>query len=169
MTAKAAFYDVDGTLVKTNIVHTYAYYAMNRGSLSGIAGRTLAAAAQVPLYAALDLVNRKGFNEYFYRAYAGLSEDRLVVLGQEMLEEVLKPAVFPKAQDLIDEARRAGCRIVFITGALDFTVAPLARATSEPTTSSPTRCSSWEASRPAKSFPPSSKARTRPTPSATTA
>ena len=59
MTAKAAFYDVDGTLVKTNIVHTYAYYAMNRGSLSGIAGRTLAAAAQVPLYAALDLVNRK--------------------------------------------------------------------------------------------------------------
>lgn len=126
MTAKAAFYDVDGTLVRTNIVHTYAYYAMNRGTLSGIAGRTLAAAAQVPLYAALDLVNRKWFNEYFYRAYAGLSEDRLVVLGEEMLEDVLKPAVFPKAQDLIDEARRAGCRIVFITGALDFTVAPLA-------------------------------------------
>ena len=37
MSAKAAFYDVDGTLVKTNIVHTYAYYAMNRGSLTGIA------------------------------------------------------------------------------------------------------------------------------------
>ena len=65
MTAKAAFYDVDGTLVRTNIVHTYAYYAMNRGSLTGIAGRTLAAVAQVPLYAALDLVNRKWFNEYF--------------------------------------------------------------------------------------------------------
>jgi HAD superfamily phosphoserine phosphatase-like hydrolase len=127
MTAKAAFYDVDGTLVRTNIVHTYAYYAMNRGTLSGIAGRTLAAAAQVPLYAALDLVNRKWFNEYFYRAYAGLSEDRLVVLGEEMLEDVLKPALFPKAQDLIVEARRAGCRIVFITGALDFTVQPLAR------------------------------------------
>ena len=36
MSAKAAFYDVDGTLVRTNIVHTYAYYAMNRGSLTFI-------------------------------------------------------------------------------------------------------------------------------------
>ena len=41
MKAKAAFYDVDGTLVKTNTVHTYAYYAMNRGSILGIASRTL--------------------------------------------------------------------------------------------------------------------------------
>jgi HAD superfamily hydrolase (TIGR01490 family) len=127
MSAKAAFYDVDGTLVRTNIVHAYAYYAMNRGSLSGIAGRTLATLAKVPLYGALDLINRKVFNEFFYRAYAGLSEDRLIVLGEELLDEVLKPAIYPKAQDLIDEARRAGCRIVLITGALDFTVLPLAR------------------------------------------
>jgi len=42
---KAAFYDVDGTLVKTNIVHTYGYYALNRGSIRGIAGRTLGAIA----------------------------------------------------------------------------------------------------------------------------
>ena len=77
MPAKAAFYDVDGTLVKTNVVHVYAYYAMNRGSLLGIAGRTLATAASVPLFAAMDALNRKTFNEFFYRYYAGLSEDRL--------------------------------------------------------------------------------------------
>jgi phosphoserine phosphatase len=71
MSAKAAFYDVDGTLVRTNIVHTYAYYAMNRGSLTGIAARTLATVAQIPVYAGLDLINRKVFNEYFYRAYEG--------------------------------------------------------------------------------------------------
>ena len=106
MSAKAAFYDVDGTLVRTNIVHAYAYYAMNRGSLTGIAARTLATVAQIPVYAGLDLLNRKVFNEYFYRAYAGLSEDRLVVLGEDLFEDVLKPAIFPKAQDLIDEARR---------------------------------------------------------------
>ena len=49
------------------------------------------------------------------------------MLAEDMFEDVLKPAIFPKAQDLIDEARRAGCRIVLITGALDFTIAPLAR------------------------------------------
>ena len=44
-----------------------------------------------------------------------------------MFEDVLKPALYPQAQDLIDEARRAGCRIVLVTGALDFTMRPLAR------------------------------------------
>ncbi|MFZ5468841.1 MAG: HAD family hydrolase [Myxococcota bacterium] len=125
--AKAAFYDVDGTLVSTNIVHAYGYYAMNRGSLWGTAVRTLGTVASIPLFGALDLVNRKVFNEFFYRYYAGMSEDRLVTLAEDMFEDVMKPAIFPKAQDLIDEARRSGCRIVLVTGALDFTVRPLAR------------------------------------------
>src|SRR5215471_2928540 len=122
---KAAFYDVDGTLVKTNIVHTYGYYAMNRGSLLGIAGRTLGALASVPIFAGLDLIDRKTFNEFFYRYYAGLSEDRLITLAQEMFEDLLKPSIFPQAKDLIEEARRSGCKIVLVTGALDFTIRPL--------------------------------------------
>ena len=122
---KAAFYDVDGTLVKTNIVHTYGYYAMNRGSIRGIAARTLGAIASIPLFATLDIVDRKMFNEFFYRYYAGLSEDRLLTLAEEMFDDLLKPAIFPKARDLIEEARRSGCKIVLVTGALDFTVRPL--------------------------------------------
>jgi HAD superfamily hydrolase (TIGR01490 family) len=124
---KAAFYDVDGTLVSTNVVHAYGYYAMNRGSLLGMAGRTLSTVASIPLFGALDLVNRKVFNEFFYRYYAGLSEDRLVTLAEDMFEDVLKDAIFPQAKDLIDEARRSGCKIVLVTGALDFTMRPLAR------------------------------------------
>ena len=127
MTSKAAFYDVDGTLVRTNIIHTYAYYAMNSGSVRHILGRTLGLASKLPSFGALDAIDRKVFNEYFYRAYAGLSEDRLVTLGEDMLEDVLRPALYPQARDLISEARRAGCRIVLVTGALDFTILPLAR------------------------------------------
>ncbi len=125
--AKAAFFDVDGTLVRTNIVHVYAYYATNRGSLRGIAGRTLGTALGLPVFGILDAVNRKAFNEFFYRYYAGLSEDRLVTIAEDMFEDVLKPALYEQTQDLIDEARRAGCRIVLVTGALDFTMRPLAR------------------------------------------
>lgn len=125
MGSKAAFYDVDGTLVRTNIVHSYAYYAMNRGSLSGIAGRTLGTVASLPMFGALDALNRKVFNEFFYRYYAGLSEDRLITLADDLFEDVIKPALFPKSQDLIDEAKKAGCRIVLVTGALDFTIRPL--------------------------------------------
>jgi HAD superfamily hydrolase (TIGR01490 family) len=124
---KAAFYDVDGTLVSTNIVHAYGYYALNRGSLVDIARRTAKTVASLPLYGALDFVNRKVFNEFFYRSYEGLTEDRLLTLGEDLFEDVLKPALFPKSQDLIEVARRSGCKIVLITGALDFTMRPLAR------------------------------------------
>src|SRR5260370_7440410 len=93
---KAAFYDVDGTLVKTNIVHTYGYYAMNRGSIRGIAGRTLGAIASIPLFASLDIVDRKMFNEFFYRYYAGLSEDRLLTLAEKIFSDPLNPPTFPK-------------------------------------------------------------------------
>lgn len=127
MHTKAAFYDVDGTLVRTNIVHAYAYYAMNRGSIRGTVARTLGTVAAIPVFKALDLANRKAFNEFFYRYYAGLTEDRLYTLAEDLFEDVLAPAIYPKAKDLIDEARRAGCKIVFVSGALDFTLRPLAR------------------------------------------
>ncbi|XXF79581.1 HAD-IB family hydrolase [Myxococcaceae bacterium GXIMD 01537] len=127
MPSKAAFFDVDGTLVKTNVVHVYAYYAMNRGSLRGMAGRSLSTAMSLPLFGAMDLFNRKVFNEFFYRYYEGLSEDRLITVAEDMFEDVLKPGLYEQSQDLIDQARRAGCRIVLVTGALDFTMRPLAR------------------------------------------
>ena len=127
MPRRAAFYDVDGTLVRTNIVHAYAYYAMNRGSIRGTVARTLSTVAGIPMFKALDMTNRKVFNEFFYRYYAGLSEDRLLTLAEDLFEDVLKPAIFEESHDLINEARRAGCRIVLVSGALDFTIRPLAR------------------------------------------
>ncbi|MEN9800874.1 MAG: hypothetical protein RL653_4571 [Pseudomonadota bacterium] len=124
---KAAFYDVDGTLIRTNVVHAYAYYAMNRGSVLGTLGRTLGTAVSLPLFGVMDSFNRKVFNEFFYRYYEGLSEDRLITLAEDLFEDVLKDAIFAESKDLLDEARRSGCRNVLVSGALDFTIRPLAR------------------------------------------
>jgi len=123
---KAAFFDVDGTLVRTNIVHAFAFYAMNQGTIFGTAWNTARTLASLPFLWAADQVNRKVFNEAFYAFYRGQSEDRLVVLSGELFEKVLRPAIYPGAAKLIEEARRAGCRIVLCTGALDFTVRALA-------------------------------------------
>jgi HAD superfamily hydrolase (TIGR01490 family) len=123
---KAAFFDVDGTLVRTNIVHAFAFYAMNQGTIFGTAWNTARTVASLPLLWAADQVNRKFFNEAFYSFYRGQSEDRLVVLAGELFDRVLRPAIYPGSSRLIDEARRAGCRIVLCTGALDFTVRRLA-------------------------------------------
>ena len=127
MADKGAFFDVDGTLIRTNIVHAFAYYAMNQGSILGTAWQTARTVLSVPLFWATEKVNRKAFNELFYSYYKGQTEDRLQVLAEELFEEVVKPGIYPGTPRLLEESRRAGCRIVLCTGALDFTVLPLAR------------------------------------------
>ena len=123
----AAFYDVDGTLIKINIVHAFAFYASRHASLTQSVRRTIKTALSIPVFWAADKLSRKWFNEIFYRSYAGASEDRLVVLADELFEDVIKPNIYPRAQSLIDESRRAGCRQVLLSGALDFTMRPLAK------------------------------------------
>jgi HAD superfamily hydrolase (TIGR01490 family) len=123
---RAAFFDVDGTLVRTNIVHAFAFYAMNQGSILGYAWKTAKTLASIPFFMAADRVNRKVFNEVFYSYYEGQSEDRLETLAEELFADVLRPAIFDGTPRLIEECKRAGCRIVLVTGALDFTVRHLA-------------------------------------------
>lgn len=124
---KGAFFDVDGTLIRTNLVHALAFYAMNQGSVLGTAWQMVRTVASIPFFWATDKVSRKLFNEVFYRYYQGQTEDRLAVLAEDLFEEVLRPAIYPGTPRLLDEARRAGCRIVLCTGALDITMRPLAR------------------------------------------
>src|SRR5919206_600732 len=81
LSRKAAFFDVDGTLVRTNIVHAFAYYAMNQGSIFGTAWQTAKTVMSLPMFWAADRVNRKAFNELFYGYYKGQSEDRLIALA----------------------------------------------------------------------------------------
>src|SRR5207237_9986445 len=108
----AAFYDVDGTLVRINIVHAFAYYAARHASLGESALATLKTAASVPLYWIADKLSRKWFNEIFYQSYAGASEDRLVVLAEERFGDVIEPNSYPRANDLIAGRRRRGSRQV---------------------------------------------------------
>jgi HAD superfamily hydrolase (TIGR01490 family) len=123
----AAFYDVDGTLIRINIVHAFAYYAARHASLTESAVSTVKTALSLPLFWAADKLSRKWFNELFYRNYEGASEDRLVMLSEELFDDVIKPNIYPRAKDLIEDSRRAGVRQVLISGALDFTMKPLAR------------------------------------------
>ena len=122
----AAFYDVDGTLIRINIVHSFAFYAFRQPSLLDAARKWGTTAVSLPLFWAADKISRKWFNELFYRMYEGMSEDRLVTLAEELFDEVIKPTIYPRTRALMDESRRSGCRQVLVSGALDFTLRPLA-------------------------------------------
>jgi len=122
----AAFYDVDGTLIKTNIVNSFAYYVQRQPSLTKSAIDTVRTVASVPVFWLADKLSRKWFNEIFYQSYEGWSEDRLIVLADELFEDVIKPNIYPRAKDLIAQSKRTGRKQVLLSGALDFTMTRLA-------------------------------------------
>jgi HAD superfamily hydrolase (TIGR01490 family) len=123
----AAFYDLDGTLVRTNLVHAFAYNARNQQGLLKSVMRTATTLVSVPFFAAADFYSRKLFNDVFFRRYRGESEDRLRYLSEELFDNVIRPSIYPGAYELIDKSKRLGLRQVLVTGALELTVLPLAK------------------------------------------
>ena len=123
----AAFYDVDGTLVTTNVVHAFAFYAANRGRLIESTFRTAALMAGIPAFWVADQASRALFNELFYRQYKGMTRDRIAALAEELFEKILKPAIFPGAEEMVERCRATGARQVIVSGAIDLTIKPLAR------------------------------------------
>jgi len=123
--AAAVFYDLEGTLVSTNLVHTLGYYARNQPGLFRSFKKSAATILSLPLFAVTDQYSRKVFNDLFFTRYKGESEDRLRFFADDLFEQVLKPAVFPGTFELIEKARSLGMRQVVVTGALDLSVKPL--------------------------------------------
>jgi HAD superfamily hydrolase (TIGR01490 family) len=121
----AAFYDLEGTLVSTNLVHTLGFYARNQQGLLRSVRKSASTLVSLPLFAAADQYSRIFFNDLFFKRYKGETEDRLRFFADELFEEVLKPGVFPGAFELIQKSRSLGLRQVVVTGALDMSVKPL--------------------------------------------
>ena len=122
----AAFFDVDGTLARCTVVHPYLWYAAHQAIPSRSIARVARTIAHIPFYWALDQLNRETFNRFFYREYAGISRNRLLTLAEEMFIATVKPRLYSGAIELIRRTQDANSIPVFVTGALDFTVAPLA-------------------------------------------
>lgn len=121
----AAFYDLEGTLVSTNLVHTLGFYAKRQQGLWQTAKASVGTLAKLPFFGITDLYSRNVFNEVFFRSYEGFSQDRLRYFSDELFEEVLKPAIYPGTPELIAQGKKIGQRQVVLTGALDFTIARL--------------------------------------------
>ncbi len=123
--AGAAFYDLEGTLVSTNLVHTLSFYARRQQGLMASFTKSATTLLSLPVFAVTDQYSRKVFNDLYFKRYKGQSEDRLRYFAHELFEDVIKPAVFPGTYELIEKSRKLGLRQVVITGALDLSVKPL--------------------------------------------
>ncbi len=123
----AAFYDMDGTLVRTNLVHSYLFTSWNDPSFARAVVKTITGIAKIPAFAIVDSFDRVAFNEMLFSGYAGIQRDRLLEFAEEHFEKVLEPNIFPGAYELIEAGRKKGLRQIIISGSLDMMVAPLAR------------------------------------------
>ncbi len=111
----AAYFDVDGTLVKTNLIQPTVFYLANQQTPAQSAGRLLRAALRAPQMALAELRDRRTFNELLYSTYEGISRDRLLLLSEECFDKVVKPALFANARSLVKRCRDEGQDVVLVS------------------------------------------------------
>ena len=121
-----AVFDVDGTLVETNVVEYYLWMRLRAQPVRdwpAFMGRML---SQAPRWLYLERRSRAEFQRSFYRLYDGLDAEEMRELGREALHAVTLRRVYPEGMRRIREHQRAGHRVLLLTGALDVVVEPLA-------------------------------------------
>ncbi|MGO9834220.1 MAG: HAD family hydrolase [Polyangiaceae bacterium] len=122
----ASFFDVDGTLVRTNLLHPTAFYLANQPNPLRSVLSLARAAVGAPRMALAEMVDRRRFNELLFAVYQGISRDRLHILADEAFDASMKRALYPGAQDLVQRCRSQGHDVVLVSGALDVLMERLA-------------------------------------------
>jgi HAD superfamily hydrolase (TIGR01490 family) len=123
----AAYFDVDGTLVGTNLIHPTVMYLANQASPLDGAKRLGRAVLQGPAMWLAEKRDRRLFNEMLFSLYKGMTEDRLVTLSEDVFETIVKPRIFKGTEQLVHQCQDAGFRVVLVTGSLDYTTKPLVK------------------------------------------
>jgi len=122
---RACFFDVDGTLTRTSLMSAMGYYLMNQTNPLFSAFRIAKELVRSPQLAVAEVLDRGLFNEKLFMAFAGMSEDRLHVVGDEVVDRVMVPNLFKGARGLIEECRKSNMTPVLISGSLDILVKKL--------------------------------------------
>lgn len=120
-----AAFDLENTLIASNVVSSYAWLASRRLSREDRWRFVLGQMAEGPSLLKLDRQDRSDFLRFFYNRYDGAPIGQIEEDAAEMFSDLILTKSFPAAIRRVREHRRLGHRTVLITGALDFVVKPL--------------------------------------------
>jgi fatty acyl-CoA reductase len=120
-----AAFDLENTLIASNVVSSYAWLATRRLPPDDRLRFVVNTLAEAPSLLALDRKDRSDFLRLFYRRYEGAPVDQIDADAAEMFSALILAKSFPAAIRRVREHRRLGHRTVLITGALDFVIEPL--------------------------------------------
>jgi alcohol-forming fatty acyl-CoA reductase len=121
-----AVFDVDGTLVETNVVEYFLWMRLRAQPIDEWPGFMAQMLREAPRWLYLERRSRAEFQRSFYREYNGLDYNIMKALGREALDAVTLRRIYPEGMRRIREHKRAGHRVLLLTGALDVVVEPLA-------------------------------------------
>lgn len=116
----ASYFDVDGTLVTTNLVHPTLFYLQNQPTPLHTIAKLGRALLKAPWMALAEMKDRRLFNEMLFSSFEGMSEDRLLLLAEETFVKVMKPKLYKGARDLVQTSLDKGHEVILVSGALDF-------------------------------------------------
>lgn len=121
-----AAFDMDGTLLSSNVVEGYLWLRLPELSGSARVRELAGLTRKLPTYLRAERRDRGGFLRAVYRRYAGADPARLDAIVDEFVGEHLLSRTSADALRRIREHRAAGHRTVLITGAIRQLTRPLA-------------------------------------------
>ena len=120
-----AVFDLENTLIASNVVSSWGYLATKRLSSQDRLKVIIKTVLEAPSMLAMDRRDRTDFLRNFYRKYEGAPVLQIDEDSLEMFNEFILAKSFPAAIRRVREHRALGHRTLLITGALDFVVQPL--------------------------------------------
>jgi fatty acyl-CoA reductase len=120
-----AAFDLENTLIASNVVESYSWLATRRLDRGERLRYTLRTLREAPGLLRLDRIDRGDFLRHFYRRYEDAPVSQIETDAAELLTSVILTKGFPAGLRRVREHRALGHRTILITGALDFAVAGL--------------------------------------------
>ena len=121
-----AVFDLENTLMASNVVDTFTWLASRHLPPAQRAAFVADLLRQAPQLLALDRRDRGDFLRTFYLRYKGAPVEQLRADSWELFNEQLLLRSYPEGIARVREHRRLGHRTLLITGALDVVIEPLA-------------------------------------------
>jgi alcohol-forming fatty acyl-CoA reductase len=120
-----AAFDLENTLIASNVVESYSWLATRRIDTADKVRYVLRTMKEAPGLLALDRKDRSDFLRHFYRRYENAPVDQVAEDSRELFSALILTKSFPAGIRRVREHKALGHRTVLITGALDFVVEPL--------------------------------------------
>lgn len=120
-----AVFDLEGTLLSSNVVEGYLWLRLADLPLRDWPGELAGVARSLPRHLAAERRDRSAFLRGVYRRYAGASLEGLQRLVGEEVGELLLARAAPAGLRQVRAHRACGHWTVLLTGALDLLVEPL--------------------------------------------